>query len=480
MTMVVTPVSLYGNSSLLSDTVSLHVASTDAISSGSGYKSLVHMQTNSMLNISNHEEDVYVVTECAKGDVSSKYVTGCPDIDKENIVVACNGTAGSITTLCPQKQVVAACVQLQSSSTTSHLQCKLHSQTTDSITCLCEMSNHGISDRRFLNSNEEEDDYYSSSESNSNGVTINIGTMLTTVATDFISNWETAGDLSASDVIHSYDVAVTMGVLFATIIISLIVSHRKDNALKVEALEDSKSINHRLSTTKVLTKSKIPADVQSIESALPAAFASTPFLDRFVAENKKFHRWLGIIFYFSPNFPRVLRVVSLSTAVIVMLFIQAVTYNIAEADDGSCELNTDRTSCLDQPSTLARGESKCYWDREDNSCHFSEPSNDLLRVVFVAVISAMWSAPIAVFVDWIIMRVLAAKTSQTQVEVSKSNSYMAIGMQQRMSLALSQACKKSLEDEMIDLNKEIRQYYETLSGNEQHEFAGKTLLHFCY
>jgi hypothetical protein len=473
VTMVVTPVSLYGNRSLLSDAISLQVTTSESSNSGNGYKSLVYMQTNEVVNINNGEA-VYVTTECAKDEISTKFVSGCPDINNEDIVVMCNGTAASIFTLCPQKQIVAACVQLQSSTAQSHAKCVLHSSSADDITCMCDVTST-VDDRRLLESNDGDDYYYYHSNSNSKGVTVDISTMLSTVSTDFTSNWKSAGDLSTSDVVRSYDVLVTMGVLFATILYAMIFSWRKDHEVKVEVMEDAKAINHRLSITKVIRKSKVPSDVQSIESALPAAFASAPFSERFVTENKKFHRWFGIIFYFSPHFPRVLRVVSLSTAVVTMLFIQAVTYNIAEADDGSCELCQDRTTCLAEPSSLARSQSKCYWDTDQQACYFNEPSNDLLRVVFVAIISAMWSAPISVFVEWIIMRVLAAKSHQATVDVSHEVMLTGIGINQRMSNTLSHAFNKTVNEEISDLSSEIKQYYETLTGEEKQEFAGMNI-----
>jgi hypothetical protein len=395
-------------------------------------------------------------------------------------VVLCNGTAASITTLCPQKESVAACVQLQSSKSESyHAKCSLHSQTTEGITCLCDMSLQLSNDRLLLESTDGDDGYYASTSGNANGVTIDIGTMLTTVATDFTSNWKSAGDLSLSDVVRGYDVLVTMGVVLGAIVIALIFSYRKDHILKVEqGAEDTN--NRRLSISRVFTKSKISSTVQSIESVLPLVFRSAPFPEKFIAETKKFHRWFGVIFYFSPNFPRVLRVVSLSTAVIIMLFIQAVTYNIAEADDGSCESHTDNISCLEERSTLARGESKCYWDNQDYTCHFSEPSNDLLRVVFVAIISALWSAPIAIFVEWTIMRVLAAKTSHKAVDISLPNLFTSVHINERMSHTASRALKKTVNEEISDLSNAIKQYYDTLPPTEQRDFAGMCLIACCY
>jgi hypothetical protein len=67
------------------------------------------------------------------------------------------------------------------------------------------------------------------------------------------------------------------------------------------------------------------------ENSLPQLLSSTSTANswkgKIWTEEKKFHRWLGIIYYFSAIFPRILRVVSLASNIIIMLFIQSLTYN---------------------------------------------------------------------------------------------------------------------------------------------------------
>jgi hypothetical protein len=166
-----------------------------------------------------------------------------------------------------------------------------------------------------------------------------------------------------------------------------------------------------------------------------------------------------------------------------MLFIQAVTYNIAEVDDGSCESYVDSTSCLSEPSTLNRESNKCYWDSDDNKCHYLEASNDLLRVVFVAVISAMWSAPIAIGVNWLVMTVLSAKSSLSATEEKttkfKTHSIM-IDMNhidKSNKFTSKQLDTQSVEDELRDLNNAIIDYKKTLSDTEQREYTGIILIY---
>jgi hypothetical protein len=162
-----------------------------------------------------------------------------------------------------------------------------------------------------------------------------------------------------------------------------------------------------------------------------------------------------------------------------MLFFQAVTYNIAEVDDGSCEDCSDKTACLSEPSALSRGANKCYWDNDANTCHYIEPVNDLLRVVYVAIISAMWSAPIALGVNWLVMNVLSAQTalSSTQVESAADFSTHSIVVDgSPVNNSSSTVCHKqifaqSIAEEVHDLNEAVVQYKQTLHDTEKREYA---------
>jgi hypothetical protein len=140
------------------------------------------------------------------------------------------------------------------------------------------------------------------------------------------------------------------------------------------------------------TSHQFAIDLDLVDSSLPTALTSKPFIERFLQESKQNHKWAGVVYHFSPHFSRMLRVLSLGTNMLVMLFMNAVTYAVTNPDDGSCVLMTTIETCLEQKSTLARGESMCYWtpDRNDNSfaddrltddaggvCAFREPADDM-------------------------------------------------------------------------------------------------------
>ena len=210
---------------------------------------------------------------------------------------------------------------------------------------------------------------------------------------------------------------------------------------------------------------------------------------------------VGVIFYFSPHFSRMNRVLSLATNITIMFFVQALTYNIAETDDGTCESFTDAIRCVKEESALAKGESKCYWDSSRQECRFSEPTNDFKRVVFVAVICAVVCAPLALSVDWLIISVLAKHPDHTEelhsrlAEVDKTTSVRSrsslrlesLGnrpqktFMRQQSLMCRSLFNNSATDEMDDLSEKIRVHRQLLTAAEKREFDGMLKpLHFLY
>jgi hypothetical protein len=100
--------------------------------------------------------------------------------------------------------------------------------------------------------------------------------------------------------------------------------------------------------------------LQIAEEALPQVLSSRSFFVKYKDELKRHHRWAGVFFHFTKKFPRALRLLSLATNIITMLFIQSITYNLTNGDDGSCERLLTEESCLEPTSFFSTGISKCY------------------------------------------------------------------------------------------------------------------------
>jgi hypothetical protein len=152
------------------------------------------------------------------------------------------------------------------------------------------------------------------------------------------------------------------------------------------------------------------------EEALPdILMSSKSWMRKMSDEMKRHHRWFAVIFYYSVKLPRILRVVSLSTQLIMMLFVQSITYNFTKGDDGTCATYTSEMTCLAPRSYYAPGSSKCYWTSDitvshGGYCEYVEPANQLKVIIFVAIFSALLSTPIALTVDWMVQNILAAPT----------------------------------------------------------------------
>ena len=181
-------------------------------------------------------------------------------------------------------------------------------------------------------------------------------------------------------------------------------SHEKLLSVKKRRVEKKKMINMEL---------------ELVENSLPKALSSRSFTDRCIDEIKHHHRWLGIVFYFSEDFPRMLRVTSLATNMIIMLFMQSLTYNLTNPDDGSCKSLTNSADCQETLSPYASGESKCEWISSTSKCQFIQPDAQIKVVLFVAVFCAVVSTPIALLVDWILLNIIA---SPTQVAIDSNTS----------------------------------------------------------
>jgi hypothetical protein len=356
--------------------------------------------------------------------------------------------------------------------------------TTTTMTCQCTLPAGTRQSGRVMSATNDDiaDD---GAEAGSSSV--EFAMVVSTTLTSFTETWSTADDLTLNDVKENISVLVTLGFIGMLTVVGVLLSFYADE--KDEKYSKVKEVT--LASTAIKTKktrntikSNVEKDILTIEKSLPVAFGSQPFSQRFISESKKYHKWVGVVFHYSHHFPRPLRVLSLAITIVSLLFMQAVMYKVAEPDDGSCELHVTNDTCLQERSTLVRTAHKCYWDVDQSTCHFLEPSNDLMRVIYVAVISAALSAPISLFVDFLIIRVLTAKTCGSS-EVDAEHNQVAphdsilpqaqlrshLGNQQMMMSRV--LFKNTVNEEFGSMQKQIKEYRSTLYGADLTEFDGK-------
>jgi hypothetical protein len=183
--------------------------------------------------------------------------------------------------------------------------------------------------------------------------------------------------LSVSDVGESADVLATVssiGIIFLLLMVLTRSWDEKDKRSEVTssslAMMSTKMLKGANRKSQRLSRLARPTQSNShhsslIDRSLPSIFQSDSLWLKFKQEMKVYHRWLGIVFYYSPEFPRAMRVLSLFSSIMIMLFIQSVTYNIADPDDGSCEDCEDESCCLSLKSTLNTNEDRCSWKVDD-------------------------------------------------------------------------------------------------------------------
>ena len=343
----------------------------------------------------NGEVDVEAFNvSCVEEDFTS-YPHVCADGQVVN--VTCNGTSAVVQTSCPYLVYSASCNALSSdgsvwSSSASgqqqqqqqHSVCTAVASTDTSTTCSCELTYNAAASP----SNAEDD----LSSSSAGKYSVSYVAMLSSMSTSFVDTFESAADLSATSVTGDWRVLTTIGTLAVLIISAVLIGHALDKretsdqtaakaadnqkqlvrwsfsrskteggtAKIVAPMSSQQAKMKQRAEVKAMLLNKSKSDIAMIEESIPRVLGSQQSMgEKVAAELKQHHRWFGIYFTYSSTFPRAVRVISLATNIIIMLFIQSITYNITNPDDGSCQQATTAVECLKDKSPYATGEPKC-------------------------------------------------------------------------------------------------------------------------
>ena len=190
--------------------------------------------------------------------------------------------------------------------------------------------------------------------------------------------------------------------------------------LQSSVYQQKLAIQHRNTTTNhnnnnhhsdSIVESQIMIEIA--EETLPQILSNQKFTKKIWNENKRFHKYLGIIYFFSLQFPRILRVISLFSNIIIMLFIQSLTYNFTHGNDGTCETFKTQSKCLSLKNTFGTSDSRCSWNTQTYKCAYITPENNIQIVLFIAMFSSFVSTPLAVIIDYLINYILAAPSMET-------------------------------------------------------------------
>jgi hypothetical protein len=434
------------NGDLQSNTLSLLTSAPLCVTSPC-YVDIVLQNSESVDYASLNAHDSHNVSViCKTGDTDAQEAT-CPD--RTVVPLQCPGYAATVSQRCPVTSYAGACNTLSGGDAT----CTVLSYTGTTTTCRCDTrtSSAAVTSRRALSQLPSHlNPGYNVTQPD--GYAVSYVAMLQSTTNTFVSTIQTADALNASTVTKGWRALATLGTLAAAILSALYWSNRADHhAKKVQATPEEQAVhNAQAAERKKSAKKKadgssgrekkirfntrakkalVNAELTIVEESLPKVLSSRTFTDRFLEEVKQHHRWFGIVFYYSDAFPRVLRVISLATNAIVMLFIQSITYNLTNPDDGTCELLHTEATCLQPRSPFATGESKCAWMPTNSAvgsdggytCIFLEPDKSIRIILFVAIFCAVVTTPIALAADWLVGNVLAAPTeTPTSVEVDNT------------------------------------------------------------
>jgi hypothetical protein len=506
--------SLYNNQDqdYRSDSTSLHLSSLPCNNSA-GNDCTVEITLNSNNQGAGTVEhgDNSTIIHCKEGDYSNHTVIcSSSSAANKNYTVQCHGKEEDITTSCPSSQWLPTCQRLLGNAA-SDIGCSLIRYSEKKITCSCPLF---PSNRRrklmssSLSSSSAVSAFASSIPDHNSSVTtvdVNYISLLWNIESNFEKNIVSAGSLTADDVNRSWDVIVTLCLLLGSMLAAMFFSYRTDNKVskkvcfenkvamqKITFQQASSSSSELIGKTLNRQKSVIDIDFeelarQSLPSILSASSTSNKSLkDRIWREVKRHHRWIGVIYHFSPTFPRILRVVSLSTNIIVMLFIQSLTYGLTQGDDGSCSQYHTEETCLVLRSSYGTGGSKCYWTPRDShngatsttdgDCAFIQPDDNIGIVIFIAMFSAFITAPLSLLSDWIIHHIVAAPTA----ERSSNGSSKLVSVFPAESAVIIQHTRKSSMDslhkydlivlkELTEIKGEIMKYRNSLHDDDHKE-----------
>jgi hypothetical protein len=453
--------------------------------------------SSSMLSES---EAAFFELDCVMNQVIDRMYL-CPSGD--SLILFCNGSfSGTVRRLCPIRSILRTCetrVTASPGQPSREIHCGLSDGSIESTTvCVCNLTDVG----------------------DMGPLSFSIVSIEKSVLKEFVSTWESTSSLSTSEVAQSWVVLATVGGLGGMFTVFILVSALCDWSER-ERISTTTALSNQLSGPPASTlifrrkrnrkrilflgvpehpgQQRANQDLNLIEESLPSIFRSDSLWVKFKEEMKVYHRWLGVVFYYSPEFPRSMRVLSLFSSIVIMLFVQSVTYNIADPDDGSCEACKDENCCLSLRSTLNSNEFRCDWISgvpsanltsfpDQGSCRFRDLGEDMTRMFIVAMISAVVSAPFALSFQYLIANVLSKTTISEAEKENERKRYQQLKMQ-RLARAvlpsdsltpsrdLVEECGGSSEEDYRNLLHELSKYYNTLvpGSTKEKELRSKFL-----
>jgi len=397
---------------------------------------------------------------CAEAYFGTHLYLACPH-NKTHELYCDENAVGMWEVTCPSVTTNMTCRSLQpvvEGLSVSDGGCEVVSISASSVTCECPTST-----------------LYTRSIGGTNGngdtVEVEFSAMLEFVVEDFVSTWKTVDDLSAASVEESKSVLITLGFLMSFVTLGLYFSDNADSkhGMGVNKRKKRRAIlaTRRERDQEAKATSGTNSDyVVDLDALFPSILTETPFILLFLEEIKKSHRWASIYFNYDKRFPRALRFLSLTSVVICTLFFNSLLYNVTNPDDGSCRTYSSESECLAEPSQYSNQDTKCLWrdatfDRE-GACRFKEPSSSAVTMIYVSMLSAIFSIPFVIVFEFIIMEVLSRPTADSLSSVQPSNAVLGNSSE-------TDEKDSTAEDELLELMSGLLKHFQSVSAEERRE-----------
>jgi hypothetical protein len=226
--------------------------------------------------------------------------------------------------------------------------------------------------------------------------------MLNSVEQNFVTTLTSSQNLNAQKIKNNSTVLITLLILLVLIVISMLGGHyldvrdfRKLQLSKISPISNEVTISYSIL-------------MDLLEDSLPRILSrSKPISSKLIEEFQQHHKWFSVLIHFSEIFPRSLRVLSLTSNIITILFFQTIVYNLANPDDGSCIKLTTKLNCEKQQSQFNNQLNKCKWKTEH--CIFNDSTFSWIVIIFVSLITLILSTPIVMLINFIVQDILTGK-----------------------------------------------------------------------
>ena len=321
--------------------------------------------------------------------------------------VQCPGRPGNVINRCPIYNLTSTCKGLEGDNSTH---CEMVSFTEMNVSCTCwflpKISNQNS--RKLMNSS-----------SNITIISHSLGAESITFVYDFNSTFH--HNYRSNSILISKIVFISMG-SFATLILLMSIFSFGSDSLgqnrkvkkKSVPVEENASLPNPNVAEVILFKNNAeeddnyhgvierkvmnfkPVQYSMIENTLPYIFiSSAPYLYRFFTEFVQHHRWFSILFHYSRNAPRLIRVITLASQILCFVFFDSLIFSLTNLDDGTCGSKGNERYCI--------RDSSCYWVLSNHQCYFRRTEVSIQFILIYLFIAALLSIPISRVFEYLIL-----------------------------------------------------------------------------